>query len=80
MPSEAEKLLERMKRSDLERLYTGFGFRIEPGRGPHDKVFHPDFPQLITRLPRHRRVYEYLVTQAIRLIERLQELQKGQQE
>lgn len=83
MPSKAAvKLLERMrnsktgwKRTDLERLYSGFGFIIKPG-GSHDKVSHPEFPQLITSLPRHTRVAEYLVTQAIRLIDQLEVLEQ----
>jgi hypothetical protein len=65
MPTTAEKLLEDMRRSqdnwkrrDLETLYIGFGFiiRKKKSRAPHDKVFHPEFPRLITSLPRHRKL------------------------
>ena len=90
MPSKAEKLLERMKqtqtgwkRTDVDNLYEGFGFVIKPGRGPHDKVYHPDFPELLpTSLPRHTRVAEYIIKQAIKLIDQLQRLQqtRGQQD
>jgi hypothetical protein len=81
VPSEATKLLERArhskvgwKRNEIDRLYKGYGFVIKPGAN-HDKVYHPDFPQLITSLPRHNRVHEYIVGQAIKLIDRLNQLQ-----
>lgn len=87
MPPKAEKLLAQMrqskknwKRHDLETLYKGFGFKIESSRGPHDKVYHPDFPMLVTSLPRHKELANYNVTQAISLIERLQSLQKTKQD
>ena len=61
MSKKASKLLERMrqsksgwKRNDLDALYLGFDFIIESG-GNHDIVKHPDFPQLITVLPRHNK-------------------------
>ena len=80
MPSKASKLLEQMrqkksgwKRHDLERLYKGFGFVIKAG-GSHDKVTHPEFPELITSLPRHGRIHEYMVIQAIKLIDKLEKL------
>lgn len=86
MSTKAEKLLERMrasqagwKRNDLDRLYEGYGFIIIPG-GNHDKVYHPDFPQLVTSLPRHNRVATYIVRQAIRMIERLNELRRAEEE
>jgi hypothetical protein len=84
MPTKAEKLLEQMrvskknwKRRDLETLYEGFGFIIESSRGPHDKVVHPDYPMLITSLPRHRELAVYLVDEAIRMIEKLKILEQG---
>lgn len=84
MPSKAQKLLERMrqtqtgwKRTDLDSLYEGFGFVIESTRGPHDKVSHPDFPEILpTSLPRHSRVHKYIIKQAIKLIDRLEELKR----
>lgn len=86
MPTKAEKLLERMrasqagwKRNDLDSLYEGFGFIITSG-GNHDKVSHPDFPQLVTSLPRHNRVATYIVKQAIRMIDRLNELRRAEEE
>ncbi|MDP1714136.1 MAG: hypothetical protein Q8L41_05265 [Anaerolineales bacterium] len=85
MGEEAVKLLEKMRvskagwtRNDLDRLYTGFGFIIKSGRGPHDKVYHPDYPFLITFVPRHRKLLEVYVSQAIKLIDRLKELQESQ--
>jgi len=82
MPSKAAtKLLERMRRSktgwkrnDLEKLYLGFGFIIKPG-GSHDLVSHPDFPEIVTAVPRHVKVHEYIVTQALKNIDRLIKLQ-----
>lgn len=82
MPSKASKLLGQMrqkktgwKRHDLESLYHGFGFVIKGG-GSHDKVTHPEFPELITSLPRHGRIHEYMVVQAIKLIDRLEKLRE----
>ena len=86
MPSKAEKLLEQMKRSksnwkriDLDRLYEGFGFIITHGTN-HDKVKHPDFPEireLRTTLPRHKTLDKVYVELAVKLIDRLLELKKG---
>ncbi len=77
MPSRAEKLLERMRRSksgwkrkDLESLYEGFGFVLQHGR-KHDYYMHPEHPKLRDTLKRSRTVPEYNVRNAIRLIDRL---------
>ena len=82
MPSKAEKLLEQMrnsksnwKRADLDRLYGGFGFMISHG-GSHDIVKHPRFPYLRATLPRHRVLAKGYVEFAVKLIDRLLELQK----
>lgn len=87
MPSKAEKLLAKMrkspknwKRQDLETLYVGFGFIIKSSRGPHDKVVHPEFPVLITSLPRHKELAVYNITQAINLVDRLIILKKAKEE
>ncbi len=87
MSAKAEKLLERMRnsksgwtRSDLEALYVGFGFIIQNSSGPHDKVIYPEFPTLITALPRHRKLAIYIVNQAIVMIERLKVLEKARDE
>lgn len=84
MSDKAEKLLEKLRankkgvtRVELERLYKGFGFVISSGKGPHDSVTHPDFPMLYTSLPRHRKLLKYNVVQAVRLIDRLKELEKA---
>lgn len=83
MSEKAEKLLERMrvskanwKRHDLETLYRGFGFVIE-SRSNHDLVSHPDFPQLISYLPRHTKIAKYVVGQAVRLVDELKNLQEN---
>jgi hypothetical protein len=59
MPSKAEKLLARMRRShagwrlkDLVTVYEGFGFIIRSGAN-HEVVTHPDYPQLRATLARH---------------------------
>lgn len=85
MGGEGVNLLEKaratkagFKRKELESLYTAFGFIIKSGRGPHDKVYHPDYPQLITWLPRHKELGEYNVDNAIKLIDRLQKLKETQ--
>jgi len=82
MPSKAEKLLEQMrnsksnwKRADLDKLYEGFGFVISHG-GSHDIVKHPGFLQLRTSLPRHRDLAKGYVEFAVKLVDRLLELQK----
>lgn len=82
MPSKAEKLLEQMKnsksnwkRADLDTLYEGFGFVIKHG-GNHDIVKHPKFPELRATLPRHRQLAKGYVEFAVKLVEKLLELQK----
>ena len=79
MPSKAEKLLERMRRSksgwkrrDLEKLYEGFGFVLHHG-AKHDYYQHPGYPMLRDTLKRSRTVSEYSVRNAIRLIEILKQ-------
>lgn len=84
MPSKAEKLLEQMrisksswKRADLDRLYEGFGFVITHGAS-HDIVKHPNFTQLRTTLPRHRELARGYVEFAVKLIDKLLELNQEQ--
>lgn len=84
MGDEAVKELEKAKRSKagwnrtrLDSLYTGFGFIIKTGRGPHDKVYHPDHPELVTWLPRHTKLGEYNIDNAIKLIDKLLKTEKG---
>jgi hypothetical protein len=83
MTSKAEKLLEQMrnsksnwKRADLDKLYEGFGFNISHGTN-HDIVKHPDFPLLRTTLPRHRELARGYVEFAVKLVDKLLELQRG---
>lgn len=83
MPSEASKLLERMRQSkegwtrkELNSLYEGFGFKIRHGSS-HDVATHPDYPQLRETLPRHRKVPSYLIRNAVKLIDRLIKLQEA---
>ena len=83
MTAKALRLLEQMrgsksnwKRSDLDNLYVGFGFTITHG-GSHDIVKHPDFPTLRTTLPRHRELARGYVESAVKLVDKLLELQQG---
>lgn len=62
---------------EIESLYYAFGFTIKNGRGPHDKVYHPKYPELITWLPRHDKIGEYNIDNAIKLIDRLQKLEEA---
>ncbi|MGA9398356.1 MAG: hypothetical protein WBV22_08875 [Anaerolineaceae bacterium] len=85
MGGEAAKLLADARRSKagwnrtkLDSLYLGFGFIIKNSRGPHDKVYHPDHPELFTWLPRHTKLGEYNIDNAIKLIDRLQQLKEKQ--
>lgn len=83
MSSKAQKLLEDMraskanwKRHDLDKLYEGFGFSIKHGHS-HDIISHPRFKQLRTTLPRHsREVLKTYIQIAVKLIDKLSELQK----
>lgn len=85
MPTKASKLLEAMrqsttkwKRNDLVSLYEGYGFVIDTNRGNHDKVWHPKYPYLVTFLPRHRKLGNYLIREAVNLVDRFIYLeQKG---
>jgi len=85
MPEKAEKLLEDMRaskanwgRSDLQTLYLGFGFDIRHG-AKHDIVSHPRHPQLRATLPRHAKLAKAYVTTAVKLVDRLHELEEGEQ-
>ena len=81
MTPEIEKLLEQMRLSkanwkavEILRLYEGFGFIITHGAN-HDKIKHPDYPELRTTLPRHRDVAKVYVEIAVKLVDQLLELQ-----
>ena len=83
MTPKVEKLLAQMRASpanwkatDILRLYKGFGFIITHGAN-HDKIKHPDFPELRTTLPRHRDVAKVYVEIAVMLVDQMLELQKG---
>lgn len=76
MGTRAHKLLERMraskagwKRNDLDRLYERFGFIIKHG-GRHDKVYHPEYPQIFAFLPRHTKLARGYVEQAVKNIDK----------
>ena len=88
MDSKAEKLLQRMRRSqagwkykDVETLLYGFGFEIRQGAN-HAILTHPDYPELRYTLPRHRGIRKQYVKDAVRIIDKLLELEdtKGNSE
>ena len=81
MPKDPEKLLQEMRRSkakwkrrDIVALYEGFGFIVEH-RTKHDKIYHPDYPRLIEGLPRHRKLPKVYVSNAVKLVDKLLELE-----
>lgn len=78
MPS-AEDLFERMQRSktgwgfkDLDTLYRGFGFECREG-AKHVLYIHPEYPELIATVARHRSLPIGYINDAIKLIKRLKE-------
>jgi hypothetical protein len=85
MVRKADKLLERMKRSksgwkrnDIDSVYESYGFIITGKKGGgsnHDKVYHPEYPELITYLPRHNPVGEAYISELIKKINQLKALQ-----
>jgi len=86
MTPSAAKLLRRMrqskdnwKRTDLDRLYKGFGFVIING-SKHDIIKHPEYPQLRTTLPRHSSLARGYIEFAIKLIDQLIDIQKKEKE
>ena len=85
MTKKARKLLERMRRSaanwsrsDLDRLYTGFGFEIRHG-SKHDIVKHPGYPHLRATLPRHTTLAKAYIRNAVKLIDELDDLTQAEE-
>ena len=85
MSKKAAELVEQMrqtqaqwKRRDLVTVLNGFGFNIKKGSGrsPHDKVWHPEFPQLIMSLPRHRKLGVAYVNQVVVIVDALKILRQ----
>lgn len=78
MTKKATKLLEQMrnarqnwKRNDVDSLYLGYGFIIDVKGKRHDKVYHPHYPQLVTFIPRHTKLGEYVINDAVKLVDML---------
>jgi len=81
LPKRAEKLLEGMRQSktnwslsDLYALYEGFGFKIRKGNHPIAK--HPKYPILRGTLPNHNEFATGYIAHAVKLIDKLLELEK----
>ena len=66
----------KITQADLDKLYEGFGFVITHGAN-HDIVKHSALPQLRATLPRHRELAKGYVEFAVKLVDKLLELQKG---
>jgi hypothetical protein len=61
------------KRTDLDQLYLGFGFKMKYG-SKHDIVSHPKYPELRTVLPRHSTLAKAYIREAVDLIDKLERL------
>lgn len=58
---------------ELHRLYTSYGFEKKEG-GRHTIFKHPDCPQLIGIVARHRYLHRSYVTDALKLLDLLDTL------
>ena len=64
--------------SELKSLYKAEGFVIgKRKRSPHWKVYHSEYPHLLTFVPNHTTVLECYIEMAISLIEQARTL-KGE--
>jgi len=79
----AENLLERMrasaagwKQADINRLLNGFRFRCRSG-SRHDIFEHEDHPDLTISVPRHRNLRNWIIKDAVQLIDTLIDRQGG---
>lgn len=86
MHDKSSRLLEAMRRSqnnwtrhDLETLYLGFGFRIRRG-SRRDIAIHKQYPELRGTLPNHKSFAKGYIHSAVRLIDKLQELRRKEEE
>jgi len=77
VPKKAQKLLDKARRTssgwtinELKALYEGFGFNIIH-KGNHDFAQHSTNPDLLDTLPRHNKVKDVYVKNAIDKIEKL---------
>ncbi len=76
-----ERLLARMRASksgwgqkDFETLYLSFGFQYKEG-ARHRLYSHPKYPELYATVARHNDLAKGYVSAAIRLIDRLKQLE-----
>lgn len=83
MVREDDKTLERMrcskvgwKYTDIERLYLKYGFEKKEG-GKHSLFIHPEFPELRATVARHNTIPIGYIQFAIKIIDRLKQLQEG---
>jgi len=81
----AKKLLEGMRQSknnwsleELYALYKGFGFDIRQGSN-HPIAKHLKYPQLRGTLPNHTKFATGYISHAVKLVDKLLELEKGEE-
>lgn len=86
MADKGRRLLDKARqaptnwsRDDLERLYKTFGFEIVRGTN-HTFARHPKYPELRGTLPNHRSFATGYVRSAVKLIDKLEALEKQAQE
>ena len=85
MPS-VKRLLEKMHRSkagwtfaELDKLYIGLGFESREG-GKHRVYIHPKYPELRATVTRSRSLAKGYIEHALRLAERLKEMETEYEE
>jgi hypothetical protein len=78
MSRKAKKILEQMRRNkagwhsrDFHTLYLGFDFMRKEGRGSHTTFIHPDFPDIIEQIPRHKELGKSYARDAVKNIDLL---------
>ena len=81
--TDAEKLLSRMRVSktgwgqkDLASLYVGFGFEFREGSN-HRFYYHPRHRELLATVARHNSLALGYITTAIKLIDKLKEMENS---
>lgn len=86
MHDKYSRLLEAMRwsqnnwtRHDLETLYLGFGFRIRRG-SKHDIAIHKQYPKLRGMLPNHKSFAKGYINSAVKLVDKLQELRRKEED
>lgn len=76
MARSADKLLEDMRRTKtgwnqkhFETLFLGFGFEKKGKK--HDIYIHPKYPKIRGSIPRHKKLKEWVASEAVKAIDAL---------